>query len=197
MRILSLIALAGFSLLGCSTTRPDPVTYAEQVSVHSVMPVHVRMHEAYALPATADETGIAFDAAHQNHFVESLKKELIKHGIFGSIAETGGNDIFQINVNFARLASFPESNHYKLTVALATEYQGERDFNQYHVLFTDDAGSAAETTADSASTYTQAATELMSLMMGDIQKAIVDRKLTLRANVKLRQLDVPRMLVKW
>jgi hypothetical protein len=196
VRKLSLIILAGALLNGCGMTQPEPVTYGEKVSVHSVLPVHVTMHEAHELPAPGNEDNFAFGFEYQDLFVESLKSELVTHGIFGSIADSGGDDIFEVDVNFARVARFTNSSHYKLTVALATEYQGERDFNQYHVLFMNE-----DFEPDSAENETdfgqrQVATELMSLIMSDIQQAVVERKVSLKAHVKEQHVNIPRTLVK-
>lgn len=197
MRKLSLITLAGLITAGCGTTRPEPVIYSERVSVHSVLPVHVRMHEAYGMDASVADAEFAFDANYQSHFVESLKTALVDHGVFGSISESGGDDVFEIDVNFARVASFPGSNHYKLTVALTTAYQGERDFSQYHVVFLDDVRKPEQVDNRSNASHRQAATELMSLIMGDIQQAVADRKVSLKAHVKERRMAIPRVLVKW
>lgn len=194
MRSSSLIVFAGFLVAGCGTTQPEPVTYAERVAVHSVLPVHVEMHEAYA---TAPEAGFAFDSSYQVHFVESLKSELVNHGVFGSVSESGGDDIFEVDVNFVRVSSFPGSDHYELTVALATEYRGERNFNQYHVLFMDEVPSSGKVPPEINLRHRQAATELMNLIMGDIQQAISDQKISLKAHVKERRMNIPRMLVKW
>lgn len=194
MRAFSLIVFTGLLIAGCSTTQPDPVTYAERASVHSVLPVHVQMHEAYA---PAEEADFAFDSSYQVHFVESLKSELVNHGIFGSVSESGGDDIFEVDVNFVRVSSFPDSDHYKLTVALATEYRGERDFNQYHVLFMDQVDGSGDAPVETGIRQRKAATELMSLIMDDIQQAVADRKVSLKAHVKDRRTDIPRMLVKW
>jgi len=144
-----------------------------------------------------DTTDFSFDADYQNHFVESLKSELVNHGIFGSISDAGGDEIFEVDVNFARVSSFPESNHYKLTVALVTSYRGERDFNQYHVLFMEEEERVDNTPIDTGARHRTAATELMSLIMGDIQQAVADRKVSLKAHVKEDRLEIPRMLVKW
>lgn len=196
MRIVTFIAFAGVMLAGCSTTQPDAVTYEEPVSVHSVLPVHVRMHEMYESPVQISEENFSFGIEYQDHFVESLKSELVNHGIFGSISESGGDDIFEIDVNFARIANFSDSNHYKLTVALATEYQGEREFNQYHVLFMDEEQGSDISEDNSDASQRQAATELMSLIMGDIQRAVAERKVSLKAHVKEQRMNIPRTLVK-
>lgn len=196
MRILTFIVFAGVLLAGCGTTQPDAVTYEEPVSVHSVLPVHVRMHETYEPSVQVSEENFSFGIEYQDHFVESLKSELVNHGIFGSISKSGGDDIFEIDVNFARIASFSDSNHYKLTVALATEYQGERDFNQYHVLFMDEEQGTDKPEHESDASQRQAATELMSLIMGDIQRAVAERKVSLRAHVKEQRMNIPRTLVK-
>jgi len=196
VRNSSLIAFAAFLIAGCGAIQPEPIIYAERVSVHSVLPVHVRMHEAYELTA-AGTGGFEFDTDYQYHFVESLKSELVNHGVFGSISDTGGDDIFEVDVNFARVSSFPEANHYKLTVALVTAYRGERDFNQYHVLFIEEEERVDDAPIDTGTHHRTAATELMSLIMGDIQQAIADRKVSLKAHVKEDRVEIPRMLVKW
>ena len=155
------------------------------------------MHKAYEMQASATDAEFAFDATYQSHFVESLKSALVDHGIFGSISESGGDDIFEIDVNFAHVSSFPGSHHYKLTVALTTDYQGEREFSQYHVLFPDQSRNMDPADTRSHASHRQAATELMSLIMGDIQQAVADRKVSLKAHVKERRMAIPRVLVKW
>ena len=194
MRKLPLIGLASALLAGCTTAQPELFKYSERVSVHSVLPVHVQMHEAYDMQSDTPDPDVAFDASHQNHLVASLKSELVNHGIFGSISETGGDNIFNVDVNFSRLASFPGSSHYKLSVGLATEYRSERDFKQYHVLFMNAGPHADE---DPAASNRKAAAELMNLLIGDIQQAVADRKVSLKAHVKEKRMTVPRVLVKW
>ena len=72
---------------------------------------------------------------------------------------------------------------------MTTEYDGDQDSRRYHVLFDDDDAAPVKDK--------QAAGQLMSLIMADIQQAVIDRKLRLKAHVKERRTDIPRMLVKW
>jgi hypothetical protein len=185
----------GWLLSACGSTAPVPVTYAKKVSVHSVLPVHVRVTNTFQPNDEPVPQWTRFDSEYQDHFAESLRAELVRHGVFGSVSDMRSDDIFRIDVHFARMASFVDSRRYKLTVFVETEYNGERDANIYHLLFMDEDEATAESQV--ADRNRQAAEQLMSLIMDDIQKTVIDREVSLKAHVKERRTDQLRMLVKW
>ncbi len=196
MRKVILYGAMTWLLSACSSTGLAPVTYAEKVSVHSVLPVHVRVANAFAPDDATGLQDVRFGTDYQQHFADSLKIELIRHGVFGSVSAASGEGVFRVDVLFARMSSFPASSSYRMTVFLETEYNGESDVHRYHVLFMDE-DAESRSTDGSMDRNREAAAQLMSLIMADVQRAIVARKVSLKAHVKARQTDISRMLVKW
>ncbi len=196
MRKIFLYGAITWLLSACGGTALAPVTYAEKVSVHSVLPVHVRVANVFPQDDATGLQGVRFGSDYQQHFADSLRTELVRHGVFGSVSEARGEGVFRVDVLFARMSSFPASGSYRMSVFLETEYNGESDVHRYHVLFMDE-DAESRSTDGSMDRNREAAAQLMSLIMADVQQAIVARKVSLKAHVKERQTDIPRMLVKW
>lgn len=196
MRKVILYGAMTWLLSACSGTGLAPVTYADKVSVHSVLPVHVRVANGFAQDDATGLQGVRFGTDYQQHFADSLRTELVRHGVFGSVSEASGEGVFRVDVLFARMSSFPASSSYRMTVFLETAYNGESDVSRYHVLFMDE-GAESGSTDGSADRNREAAAQLMSLIMADVQQAVIARKVSLKAHVKAQRTDIPRMLVKW
>ena len=199
MRDVWFIAAISLVLSACGTARLVPVTYQEPVSVQSVLPVHVRLNTTevavqsttmvvFAGPRanSAVVEGVpdeSFDMDDQSIFIDSLKLELVRHGVFGSISERGGKGVVDLDLYFIEIGFDADSGEHRLNVAMAARYRGEVAYFAYDV-------SSGEGKSDIAE-------ELLTEVMEDVQKFVDDQQISIRAGVKDRNLDISRMLVKW
>ena len=199
MRDIFFIATASLLLSACGTTSLAPVSYHEPVTVQSVLPVHVRLNTmesaiysatsitfagqrvAFAGPVDIPET--SFDSNDQSVFVDSLKGELVRHGIFGSISERGCNGVIDLDLYFIETGRDAETGELRLNVAMAAGYRGEVAYFTYDV-------SSLEGKAELAGV-------LLNQVIVDVQRFVDEQRISIRAGVKDRMLDISRMLVKW
>ena len=186
-------------LSACASHSVAPVTYQETVSVQSVLPVHVRLN-AYNLPGqptttiqfagprvapiranSTSTTGFGVD--EQSMFVDSLKSELVRHGIFGSVSENAGKGVVELDIYFPDMDNRAQSSDVRLSAAMIARYRGQVAFYRYDVMSPD--GKRA------------AASNLLNQVMADVQAFIDDQQISLRTGVKDTRLNIERMLVKW
>lgn len=199
MRESCCIATICLLLSACGTTSLAPVSYEDTVTVQSVLPVHVRLNTTEsaiysprtihvaglrAAPAVSDDKpSTSFNRDDQSAFVDSLKSELIRHGVFGSISEHGARGVVDLDFYFIETGHDPETGELRLNVAMAAGYRGEMAYFSYALRSREGkAGIAAA---------------LLNAVMGDVQAFADEQQLSIRAGVKNRNLDIGRMLVKW
>ena len=199
MRDIYLIVTISLLLSACGTTSLAPVSYEETVTVQSVLPVHVRLNTTesaiysattinFAGPHAAlvnpdDNPAAAFDSDDQSIFVNSLKAELVRHGVFGSISESGGKGVVDLDLYFIETGPDAATGEHRLNVALAARYRGQVAYFAYDVSSPDSKAEVAE--------------ELLNEVMGDVQEFVDEQQISIRAGIKNRSLDISRMLVKW
>ena len=199
MRNVYLIATISLLLCACGTTSLAPVSYEERVTVQSVLPVHVRLNttESAIYSATTinfagqraglanpgDNPATAFDTDDQSIFVSSLKSELVRHGVFGSISESGGKGVVDLDLYFIETGPDAYTGEHRLNVALTARYRGQVAYFAYDV--------------SSPDGKTEIAEELLNEVMGDVQAFVDEQQISIRAGIKDRSLDISRMLVKW
>ena len=199
MRNIYLIATISLLLCACGTPSIAPISYEERVTVQSVLPVHVRLNttESAIYSATTinfagqragpgnpgDNPVTAFDTNDQLIFVSSLKTELVRHGVFGSISESGGKGVVDLDFYFIETGPDAHTGEHRLSVALAARYRGQVTYFAYDV--------------SSPDGKTEIAEELLNEVMGDVQAFVDEQRISIRAGIKDRSLDISRMLVKW
>ena len=197
MRDILYTATICLALSACGNAPLAPVTYEDRVAVQSVLPVHIRLN-AFELPEQSATTinfagprvtpdsperdmENLFGTDDQATFVDSLKTELVRHGVFGSISENGGNGVVDLDIYFPETAY--DSGTYRISVTMIARYRGQIALHRYEVT--------------SRQSKSAAATNLLKQVMVDVQSFVDDQQISLRTGIKDTRLDLDRMLVKW
>lgn len=184
MKTLALLGPCIFLLSAC-TAPLVPVTYDQQVSVQSNLPAAVQLNTGIVaghgsttmVPAggifvpvsTGPNPEFQFAAEDQATFVESLKTELVRHGIFRAIEDVGSSEAFQIVVNFVHTEHYPSFQEYKLTVSMLMAYRDMTAQHRYEVLSSEGDSTWEKWNTDASKGKKKAAVKLLNLLMADIQ----------------------------
>ena len=184
------IPLVCFALLLSACTAPlVPVSYDQQVTVHSNLPATVQLNTGIVaghgsstmvpaggifVPVSAGPNPeFQFGAEDQATFIESLKAELVRHGIFSVVEDTGSNpEALRIAVNFVYTEHYPTYQEYKLTVAMLMAYADLSAQHRYEVLSSEGDSTWEKWNTNASKGKKKAAVKLLNLLMSDIQSFV-------------------------
>jgi hypothetical protein len=188
-RILTLVVFAA-GVSGCGPVPLVPVTYEKEVVAQSDLTAFVELNTGrvsghssstmiyaggiFVPVSTGPVPELQFGAEDQAIFIQSLKDEMQRLGIVGSIADTAADDSLNMVVDFVQTEHFPNFQEYKLTVSLLTTYRGEFRAHRYEVLSSEGDSGWTKWNTNAAMGKEKAATKLMDLLMADIQLFVAE-----------------------
>jgi len=129
-----LLVIIVITLGGCAAPRLAPIEYSDSVIHKSTLPAYVQVNTGkvtgyststmiYAggifVPVTSGPVPeLQFGDEDQKVFLESLKSQLLKHGIISALRESGAEDTLEVMVNFVQTEHFPNFQEYKITAVM-------------------------------------------------------------------------------
>lgn len=182
------LLIAAAMATGC-TAPLAPVTYEEPVLVSSTLPAYVKLNtgrvigqsvatvttnsDGAMVPVTLESTPeLQFNETDQAVFVDSLKAELLRHGIVGSLASSMGEETLLITVDFVLTEHQLEHQTYQLTTTMQLRYGEYSKELHYKVASNEGDSLLATVTTSSAEGKEKAADKLLTLLIPDIEAFI-------------------------
>jgi hypothetical protein len=196
MKTRSLFVLATIVVLvgGCGVTHDlVPVTYEGEAVTQSDLAAVVYLNTGQVAGHSASpyvfEDGVyvpkskgyfPFDAEDQATFVESLKSELRRLGIVGSIVDAPADDTAKIVVDFVRTKHYGASeihdhyNHhkYELKVGMLMAYRDREAIRDYEIVSSEGDSYREKWNTSPSEGKEKAAAKLLNLAINDIQQFI-------------------------
>lgn len=180
---------AAFIMSACGPVPLLPVTYDDEILAQSDLAAFVELntgrvtgHSASSMiyaggifvpVSTGPVPELQFDASDQAIFVDSLKTEMQRHGIVGSISDAAENDTLDITINFVQTEHFPSYQEYKLTVSMLTQYGDLEVANRYEVLSSEGDSGWTKWNTNASTGKKKAAAKLMDLVLTDLQDFVL------------------------
>lgn len=192
VNLLILICLSAMAC-GCSVTAPlVPLTYDNEVVAKSDLAALIEFNTGrttghssstlvYAngifVPVNSGPIPeLQFGAEDQAVFVESLKSEMQRLGIVGSIVDTISDATLSITVNFVQTEHFSNHQQYKLTVSMLMSCGDLASASRYEVLSSEGDSTWEKWNTSASKGKEKAARKLMDLILPDIQQFILKLK---------------------
>ena len=175
-----------FVLEGCATTLP-PIRYNGNVLHKSNLTASVKLNTGRVIghsessianaggifvPVTYESTPeLQFGKEDQRIFMESLRSELLKHKIIGSLKGRADNAL-DITVNFVRTEHFAGVHEYKITAIMDMKYQQLSEHKKYNISSSEGDSFFEKMNTSALKGKTKAAKKLLNAMIPDIESFV-------------------------
>jgi len=186
-RIVLVLFIATVS--GCATPRLAPIEYGGAVAHKSELAAHVQANTGkvtgyssstmiYAgggifVPITTGPVPeLQFGEEDQEVFLESLKTELVRHGIVKSVSENDEGKVLEVTLDFVQTEHFPKFQEYKITALLLLKFGETMRDKRYSILSSEGDTAWSKFNTSASEGKTKAAEKLLAAVIPDIEEFV-------------------------